>query len=140
MSLLKELSSVAAVCWLHSSPFPFPQWGAPSALQPHCFPSMPALPLRWLCLPCVDMSRRAQTVCCSVSTVLALLRPSGVAVISVIMDNRLGRDCWLDLLRDGSSQPWSEPGNCRAPPLPGMKPRAGCSQGAFLECSRGLIP
>ena len=88
---------MAAVCWLHSSPFPLPQCEAPTALQPRCFPCLPALPLRWLCLACVDTSRRAETVCCSVGTALALLRLSGAAVISVIMDNRVGRDCWLDL-------------------------------------------
>lgn len=88
---------MAAVCWLHSPPFPLPQCEAPTALQPRCFPGVPALPLRCLRLACVDTSRRAETVSCSVGTALALLRPSGAAVMSVIMDNRLGRDCWLDL-------------------------------------------
>lgn len=96
-SSLKGLPSVAAVCWLHSSPFPLPQHKAPTALQPRCFPCVPALPLRWLCLACVNTSRRAETVCCSVGTALVLLRPSGAGVVSVIMDNKLGRECWLDL-------------------------------------------
>lgn len=88
------------------------------------------------------MSRRAETVCCFVGTALALLRPSGIAVISVIMDNTLGRDRWLDLHKRWqlAALVRAEPGSCRAPPLPGMKPRAGRWRGAHLKGSGRLIP
>lgn len=58
---------------------------------------VPALPVRRLCLACRDPSHGAGTVCCSVCTALMLLRPSGTAVVRVIMDSRQERQFWLDL-------------------------------------------
>lgn len=65
--------------------------------QSHSVFCIPTLPLCRLCLACIDLSRRAGAVCCSVCTALALLRPSGTAEVRVIMESSWEREFWLTL-------------------------------------------